>query len=270
MPLCVLCCDGSRWRCPGRVRIGLAFGIHVLVRSRGGKPQSSSARIAGLEEWNEATDDLGWDVAAMALAYVWTRAAGHIAFGAIRSPASGVGLIDTPNQGLFWLAFSLVHICLLYLFTSVLNTHPAEDHEPGFWQANFAHLLNNAILMSAGWGYILFNKFVVFRYWFPEFSEIFLAIAFAMFMSVTAIVIIIAGSCFLDRDHDKHKKTKYFLTSFMRVVSYVVAWAWEQAFDAVFESGVLTETEYLQLVACLSMILMPIYALYLHPKGKEE
>jgi len=229
----------------------------------GKKAKKAGRKVKSLQEavheWNEATDDVGWDAAGMCLAYTWIQALHFVVFGELGSLEEG-DYSESRAKGLFFFAYGgVMGACMLRWGLGESGKEEEAPEELGkAWSAyNLRHLAVNVWQMSVAWGWLITLKFLILKVFLPGFSELFSDVVLALAISALTMLVVVVLSVW-GAEHKTMQRP-------LRVIALVLAWSWEEAFDAAFKATALRGSLQLLLAGKLTALLAPIHCVYLKP-----
>lgn len=249
------------------------LALMLMCKSATGRFIFHESRNEVDKKWHEETDELGWDVAGMVLAYMFTQAMHFVLLGKFDN-LSDPKATHTWQEVVFFAIYASV---LLVVGASLIPLLDVEQHSRHWLVFNSAHVARNFVAMTMAWALLLSVKWLLFEHSPLEgCSEMFAALTLAIALSATAILLLWLR--LLTTGHRvRNKRGKSAMHLMLQSLGLVCAWSWEECFDDVAEAASLhtahiSGAKEVRIASAVFFIvvLAPLYVNFVKPKVEES
>jgi len=219
------------------------------------------------KKWHEETDEMGWDVAGMVLAYMFTQAMHFVILGKFDN-------ISDPQAAHTWqevVFFAYYATGLLVVGASFIPWLDHEQQNRHWLVFNSAHVARNFVAMTMAWALLLSVKWLLFEHSpLAGCSELFATLNLSIALSVVALLVL--PLMLLHRGHTlRTKRGKSAMHLILQSLGLVCAWAWEECFDKVAEAATVQTASAREVkmasAVCEFAVLVPLYVNFVKPKA---
>lgn len=246
------------------------------------------------QEWEDSVDEVENDVGGMILAFAWTTFIRYLILGRFpeHEPEPGEPRHTALQRGLF-LGYAVLMAVLAFFVIRALDHWMLEHSQTASRVMIRLHLLCYPFFtMSVAWAFLMWGEWEFYESRYAE-NPVLGRAAFAIICTAVCLLVILGFSMFMKRRSDaaqrraasdgddrgmqlakiqaqvEEERERDIRRLIVNLLSLIVAFSWEETFDAAIEGAVEGDTNAaaskVLLAIVVAICVLPVYIFYLRP-----